>query len=158
MARAVELVREVRGQAPAASVAILLRRNKYASYLLARLRSHGIPAIGPIGHGFCRSIYFAGPEGLTLEVSCQVAELDAAHWVDPKMLEDCGISSEEAQAMLNPPPCNAASPVAQPAFDPSVTNLAYPPEAIKHILATPDEAITRQGSYDEPPVTAPITV
>lgn len=119
-----------------------------------RIRSKGVPAIGPIGHGFCRSIYFAGPEGLTLEVSCQVAELDPAHWVDPKMLDECGISGEEAQAMLNPPPCTSTSPVAQPSYDPAVPNLAYPPAAWQHIMATPDEVITRQGSYDEPPVPA----
>jgi catechol 2,3-dioxygenase-like lactoylglutathione lyase family enzyme len=119
-----------------------------------RIRSHGVPAIGPIGHGFCKSIYFAGPEGLTLEVSFAVSKVDPARWVDPKMLEECGISGDEAQAMLNPAPCAAASPVAQPAFDPAKPQLAYPPETLKAILAAPDAAITMQGSYDEPPVAA----
>lgn len=119
-----------------------------------RIRSHGVPAIGPIGHGFCKSIYFAGPEGLTLEVSTQVAPLDPARWVDPNMLTECGISGAEAEAMLNPPPCNPDGPVAQPAYDPAVPNLAYPPEALKAILAAPDAAITAQGTYDEPPVPA----
>jgi hypothetical protein len=32
--------------------------------------------------------------------------------------------------------------------------MAYPPEALKHILATPDDVITAQGSYNEPPVPA----
>lgn len=117
-----------------------------------RIRSHGVPAIGPIGHGFCKSIYFAGPEGLTLEVSSQMTPLDPAHWVDPKVLAACGISGEEAEAMLNPAPCTASEPVAQPAYDPAVPQMAYPPEALKHILATPDKAITAQGSYNEPPV------
>lgn len=119
-----------------------------------RIRSHGVPAIGPIGHGFCKSIYFAGPEGLTLEVSTRVTEVDPRRWVDPKMLAECGISGEEAQAMLNPPPCTAASPVPQPDFDPAVPQMAYPEETLKHILATPDEVITRTGSYNEPPVPA----
>lgn len=119
-----------------------------------RIRSHGVPAIGPIGHGFCKSIYFAGPEGLTLEVACAMSEVDPARWVDPAMLVECGISGDEAQAMLNPAPCTAASPVAQPAFDPSVPNLAYPPEVLKSLLAAPDAAITAQGSYNEPPVPA----
>lgn len=117
-----------------------------------RIRSLGVPAIGPIGHGFCKSIYFAGPEGLTLEVSTQMTPLDPAHWVDPKVLAACGISGDEAQAMLNPAPCTASEPVAQPVYDPAVPQMAYPPEALKHILATPDEAITAQGSYNEPPV------
>jgi catechol 2,3-dioxygenase-like lactoylglutathione lyase family enzyme len=119
-----------------------------------RIRSHGVPAIGPIGHGFCKSIYFAGPEGLTLEVSFAVSKVDPARWVDPKMLEECGISGEEAQAMFNPAPCTTASPVAQPAFDPAKPQLAYPPETLQAILAAPDAAITMQGSYDEPPVAA----
>jgi catechol 2,3-dioxygenase-like lactoylglutathione lyase family enzyme len=119
-----------------------------------RIRAAGVPAIGPIGHGFCKSIYFAGPEGLTLEVSTQMTALDPAHWVDPKVLAACNISGEEAQAMLNPAPCTASEPVAQPAYDPAVPQMAYPPEALKMILATPDETITAQGSYNEPPVPA----
>ncbi|MFM5886436.1 MAG: VOC family protein [Novosphingobium sp.] len=119
-----------------------------------RIRSHGVPAIGPIGHGFCKSIYFAGPEGLTLEVSYAVSEVDPAHWVDPAMLAECGISGEEAQAMLNPPPCTATGPVPQPAYDASKPQLAYPVETLKAILSAPDAAITLQGSYNEPPVPA----
>ena len=119
-----------------------------------RIRSHGVPAIGPIGHGFCKSIYFAGPEGLTLEVSTQVTPLDPAHWVDPAVLAACGISGEEAQAMLNPAPCVAGDAVPQPAYDAAVPNIAYPPETLKMILATPDETITAQGSYNDAPVAA----
>ncbi|MFM5954814.1 MAG: VOC family protein [Novosphingobium sp.] len=119
-----------------------------------RIRSHGVPAIGPIGHGFCKSIYFAGPEGLTLEVACPVSAIEPRRWVDPKMLEECGISGDEAQAMLNPAPSTGASPVPQPAYDASKPQLGYPVEALKSILAAPDAAITAQGSYDEPPVAA----
>ncbi len=119
-----------------------------------RIRSHGVPAIGPIGHGFCQSIYFAGPEGLTLEVACKMTEIDPARWVDPAALAACGISGDEAQAMLNPAPCVANEAVAQPAYDPENPNMAYPPEVLKMILATPDAAITAQGSYNEPPVPA----
>lgn len=120
----------------------------------SRIRSHGVPAIGPIGHGFCKSIYFAGPEGLTLEVSYAVSEVDPARWVDPKMLAECGISDEEAAVMLNPPPCLSDSPVAQPAYDETKPQMAYPVDTLKAILAAPDAAITMQGSYNEPPVAA----
>ncbi len=119
-----------------------------------RIRSHGVPAIGPIGHGFCKSIYFAGPEGLTLEVSYAVSKVDPARWVDPRMLAECGISAEEAAAMLDPPPCTASGPVPNPPIDPAKPQLAYPPETLRAILAAPDAAITMQGSYDEPPVPA----
>lgn len=119
-----------------------------------RIRSHGVPAIGPIGHGFCKSIYFAGPEGLTLEVACKVTEVDPTRWVDPAMLAECGISGDEAQAMMGPAPCTADEPVAQPAYDPAVPNMAYPAETLKAILSAPDAAITMQGTYDKPPVEA----
>ena len=118
-----------------------------------RIRSHGVPAIGPIGHGFCQSIYFAGPEGLTLEVACKVTEVDPARWVDPKVLAECGISAEEAEAMMGPAPCVAEELIAQPAYDPAVPNMAYPAEALKMILATPD-AVVAARSYNEPPVGA----
>lgn len=119
-----------------------------------RIRSHGVPAIGPIGHGFCKSIYFAGPEGLTLEVSYAVTSCDPAHWVDPAMLAACGISAEEARAMLDPPASTAPSPVPQPAYDAAKPQLAYPAETLQAILAAPDAVITMQGSYDRPPVAA----
>ena len=118
-----------------------------------RIRSHGVPAIGPIGHGFCQSIYFAGPEGLTLEVACKVTEVDPARWVDPKVLAECGISGEEAEAMMGPAPCVAEELIAQPAYDPAVPNMAYPAEALQMILATPD-AVVAARSYNEPPVRA----
>ena len=35
--------------------------------MLDRLRSKGVPALEPIEHGMCRSIYFAGLENMTLE-------------------------------------------------------------------------------------------
>ena len=120
----------------------------------SRIRSQGVPAIGPIGHGFCKSIYFAGPEGLTLEVSYAVSPVDPARWVDPAMLEQCGISGAEAEAMLNPAPCTADLPVPQPAYDATKPQLAYPPETLRAILGAPDAAITMQGSYNEPPVPA----
>jgi catechol 2,3-dioxygenase-like lactoylglutathione lyase family enzyme len=119
-----------------------------------RIRSHGVPVIGPIGHGFCKSIYFAGPEGLTLEVSCAVSAVDPKRWVDPAMLAQCGISGEEAAAMMGPAPYTAAGPVPQPDYDPAVPQMAYPVEVLKRMLAVPDAAITAQGSYDEPPVPA----
>ena len=117
-----------------------------------RIRSHGVAAIGPIGHGFCQSIYFAGPEGLTLEVACKMTEVDPARWVDPAALAACGISGDEAEAMLNPAPCVAQASVAQPGYNAAVPQMAYPAETLKMILATQDAAITAQGSYNEPPV------
>ena len=48
-----------------------------------RIRSHGVNVIGPIDHGFCKSIYFAGPDKLTLEVAAPVSRVDPDLWIDP---------------------------------------------------------------------------
>ncbi len=34
-----------------------------------RIRSKGVNVIGPLDHGFCKSIYFAGPDSMALEVA-----------------------------------------------------------------------------------------
>ena len=34
-----------------------------------RIRAKGVRVLGPLDHGFCKSIYFGGPENLVLEVS-----------------------------------------------------------------------------------------
>ncbi len=48
-----------------------------------RIRSHGINVLGLIDHGMCRSIYFAGPDQMTLEVAAPGEPIDPARWVDP---------------------------------------------------------------------------
>jgi catechol 2,3-dioxygenase-like lactoylglutathione lyase family enzyme len=39
--------------------------------MLARLRKFGIDVIGPVDHGFVRSIYFFDPNGLRLEIAAR---------------------------------------------------------------------------------------
>ena len=56
-----------------------------------RIRSHGVNVIGPIDHGMCRSIYFAGPDQMTLEVACSTEAIDPARWIDPAELAKAGI-------------------------------------------------------------------
>ena len=34
-----------------------------------RIRDRGINVFGPLDHGMCHSIYFAGPEHLSLEIA-----------------------------------------------------------------------------------------
>ena len=54
-----------------------------AAQLRDRLRARGVPVIGPKDHGFCMSIYFAGPENLSLELSCSSEPINADAWIDP---------------------------------------------------------------------------
>ena len=117
-----------------------------------RIRSHGVNVIGPIDHGMCRSIYFAGPDHLTLEVATSSVPLDPAMWIDPAALAKAGISAEQAQALTAPAQYNGPSPVAQPVYDASQPHLAYPKDIYLKMLALPDDVITARSSYAEPPV------
>ena len=120
-----------------------------------RIRSKGVNVIGPLDHGICKSIYFAGPDSMTLEVaSPQRGAIDAKRWIDPDVLARAGISQEEAARFKAPAPYAGPSPVPQPPYDETNPHLSYPPERYKQMLATPDEVVTKMGSYAEPPVRA----
>lgn len=118
-----------------------------------RIRSHGINVIGQIDHGLCQSIYFAGPEGLTLEVATSESAIDARAWIDPEVVGLAGISAEELERYKEPAPFNTQNgTVPQPPIDPAKPHMAYPPEIYKAILAMPDDELTNSRSYSEPPV------
>jgi hypothetical protein len=117
-----------------------------------RIRSHGVNVIGPIDHGMCKSIYFAGPDQMTLEVATSEVAVDPNVWIDPAVLAKAGINAEEAARYRAPAPYAGPSPVPQPAYDPAKPHMAYPPQVYQAILATPDEALSKAASYAEPPV------
>ncbi len=118
-----------------------------------RIRSKGVQVLGPIDHGFCQSIYFAGPEGLNLEIACG-ANIDERAWVDPEVTELCGISPEEVEAMKQPasytPPPN---PVRQPA-EPHPGNERAKANPGRHAkaMALSDQFVWDNFSETEPPV------
>ena len=60
-----------------------------------RIRSREVPVMGPIDHGFCKSIYFAGPENLALELSYSNEPINSEAWIDPEVMALAGISTEE---------------------------------------------------------------
>lgn len=117
-----------------------------------RIRSHGVNVIGPIDHGMCRSIYFAGPDQMTLEVATSQEPIDPAQWIDPAVLAKAGISAEEAKRFKAPAAYAGPSPVPQPPYDPALPHMAYPKEAYMKMLAVPDEVLTQTASYTAPPV------
>ncbi|MBI5941405.1 MAG: VOC family protein [Caulobacterales bacterium] len=119
-----------------------------------RIRSHGVNVIGPIDHGMCQSIYFAGPDQMTLEVATATGGIDPALWIDPAVLAKAGISDAEAERFKAPAAYTGPSPVPQPAYDEGKPHMAYPKEAYLKMLAIPDEALTAGASYAEPPVKA----
>ena len=42
-----------------------------------KLNAAGVPCFGPIDHGFVKSVYFADPNGLPLEITTRVARHDS---------------------------------------------------------------------------------
>jgi catechol 2,3-dioxygenase-like lactoylglutathione lyase family enzyme len=118
-----------------------------------RLRSKGVPVLGPLDHGFCKSIYFAGPENLSLELSYSTAAIDAAAWIDPEVVALAGINAEELARYKKPAAYkDQAGKVKQPALNgpgPHMTN--YPAGGYEALLGLSDEAVLAM-SENEPPV------
>jgi len=119
-----------------------------------RIRSKGLTIFGPIDHGMCHSIYFAGPEDLSLEVATSESPIDGRAWIDPEVVELAGISAEELERYRNPPKYEATDkPVPQPAFDTTVPwQRGFPQELYEAIISMPDEKVTERLSERTPPV------
>lgn len=118
-----------------------------------RLRSHGLAVFGPIDHGMCKSIYFAGPDRMTLEIATSSVAIDPERWIDPVVLKKAGISDEEAARYCAPAPYTGPSPVSQPEYDEAKPHMAYPEKVYRKMLEVPDDVIAA-SSYAEPPVPA----
>lgn len=121
-----------------------------------RVRAAGVQVLGPIDHGMIRSMYFAGPEGLVLEVCCG-SGIDERAWVDPEVVGLCGISEEEVRRFERPAAFAGAGAapgqVPQPALDESRPHLRYErPGALDKIMGMPDELVWERFSETTPPV------
>ena len=118
-----------------------------------RIRSRGVNVMGHIDHGMCQSIYFAGPEGLTLEVATSDAAVNGDAWIDPEVVALAGISTEELERFRNPAPYGGeGGSVAQPPIDPSKPQLGYSPRALEAMMGMSDADVTAGASFAEPPV------
>src|SRR4029453_5817721 len=49
-------------------LALRVKNDEELQAMRDRLRSKGVPVLGPLDHGMCKSIYFAGPENFSLDV------------------------------------------------------------------------------------------
>lgn len=118
-----------------------------------RIRSKGIPVLGPLDHGMCMSIYFAGPEHLALELSCSKQPIDAEAWIDPEVVALAGISAEELARYKRPAAFrDSGGTVPQPPLDGPGPHLAnYPPGAYEALLGLADDK-TLHMVTNEPPV------
>jgi catechol 2,3-dioxygenase-like lactoylglutathione lyase family enzyme len=121
-----------------------------------RLRAKGVPVMGPIEHGMCQSIYFAGPENLSLEFSFSREPIDNDVWIDPEVVELVGISADELDRYKNPPAYhadggNVPQPVLAETAGPHMTG--YPDGIYERIMTAPDEVMLNSVP-SEPPVQA----
>ena len=118
-----------------------------------RIRLNGVNVFGPVDHGFCQSIYFAGPEDLSLEISTSAEAIDARAWIDPEVVALAGISADELVRFRTPPPlASAPSPVPQPPAEPDKPHMRFSERGYAKMLAMTDEEYTRLTSEPEPPV------
>jgi len=120
-----------------------------------RIRSRGVTVMGPVDHGMCKSMYFAGPEDLSLEIATSEKPIDGRAWVDPEVVALAGISEEELERYRSPAAYkDEGGAVAQPAFDPEKPWMrGYGEDVYKMVVAAPDEAIAEQAAaFADPPV------
>ena len=118
-----------------------------------RIRSRGVQVLGPLDHGFCQSIYFEGPEGLNLEVTCGEA-IDPEAWIDPEVVTRCGIDAAELAALRDPEPFERPlEPVPQPAEPhPDNERALHSGRAYEQVMALPDAFVWEKLSVTTPPV------
>ena len=121
-----------------------------------RLRAHNVPVLGPMDHGMCVSIYFAGPENLSLELSYSEEPINQDAWIDPEVMALAGISAEELAGFKQPKVfADSAGAVPQPDLEgrgPHMTN--YPPGVYQALMSQPDQQVW-QAVENQPPVEVP---
>jgi catechol 2,3-dioxygenase-like lactoylglutathione lyase family enzyme len=119
-----------------------------------RIRSRGVTVVGPIHHGMCDSIYFAGPEDLSLEIATSQRAIDGRAWIDPEVVALAGISPAELERFRHPAPfADRGGAVPQPPLDRSLPAMrGFPPGVYEHLCAMPDHEFTARMSQTEPPV------
>ena len=118
-----------------------------------RVRSHGHWVMGPLDHGFCKSIYLAAPEGVMLEFSTsEGVPIDAEAWIDPEVVKLAGISPSDLYRYKNPPDFESrGGAVKNPAVDLKHPPINFPPGSEK-IYSMTDEEVTARLSETTPPV------
>lgn len=121
-----------------------------------RIRDRGINVFGPLDHGMCHSIYFAGPENLALEVATSPVPIDERAWIDPEVVELCGIDSETLERFKHPDPFDGqGGAIPNPPVDWSKPQLNMPQKALEAIMGMPDDQVIARLSESTPPVAVP---
>lgn len=118
-----------------------------------RIRSRGVRVMGPLDHGFCKSIYFGGPENLVLEVSTSERAIDAQAWIDPEVVALNGINAAELARYKNPASFkDSGGALAQPPAGTGKPEYTHMDPGFAHAFDLPDDVVTRELSESTPPV------
>ena len=112
-----------------------------------------MPVLGPIDHGMCASIYFAGLENVSLEVAYSEEPIDPKAWIDPEVVGLLNISDSELESFVTPPDyLGRNGTVKQPTLDssagPHMSN--YPDGAYAQVISTPDEVVWKMVDNTPP--------
>lgn len=116
-----------------------------------RIRDRGVNVFGPLDHGMCHSIYFAGPENLALEIATSAVPIDERAWIDPEVVGLLQIDDDELDAMTGPAAFTSkGGAVPQPPIDPAKPHLKM--AGYERLMSMPDEEVTARLSQPDPPV------
>ena len=120
-----------------------------------RIRAHGHFVYGPLNHGLCKSIYFAGPEGMMLEfATSEGVGIDAEQWIDPEVVALCGISASELDGYKHPASFQSKGGAVQnPTVDPRHPPMEFP-AGRDSVYTMTDAEVTARMSEPDPPVPA----
>lgn len=118
-----------------------------------RVRAHGYWIMGPLDHGFCKSIYMAAPEGVMLEFSTSEGHaIDGDAWIDPDVVRRAGISAEDLARYKKPPRFESqGGTVPNPDHRSGKPVPEFPP-GLDAVYAMTDAEVTAKLSEPTPPV------
>jgi catechol 2,3-dioxygenase-like lactoylglutathione lyase family enzyme len=119
-----------------------------------RIRDRGINVFGPVNHGFCQSIYFAGLEGMMLEVATSEVPLDERAWIDQEVVDLVGIDAEMLERLKRPASFSSkGGTIANPPVDWSRPQIPYmTKEQVEELMARPDAEVMAELAQPDPPV------
>lgn len=120
-----------------------------------RIRSRGVSVFGPVHHGFCDSLYFAGPENMALEIATSGGAknpLGGKTWIDPEVVALAGISEEELEGYMSPAKFESQKGgVSQPSFNAEKPHQVFPDGIYDLMLNASDDEFTEMLSETTPP-------
>jgi hypothetical protein len=118
-----------------------------------RLRAHDTWVMGPIDHGFCKSIYLAAPEGIMLEFATSEGNaIDADAWIDPEVVRLAGISMPELERYKHPASFESrGGAIPNPPVDVAHPPIEFPAGREK-IYSMSDAEVLARMSETTPPV------